>query len=119
MAWGYKSMRELELDGYRFTGRSRCRSSRCGRTIGWWKTPSGKSLPLDPDTLQPHWATCPGASHFKQPPACRDRGYHQAASTVATRDPATGAIAEWSVCACGARIPFQPSAGASPRWPLQ
>jgi hypothetical protein len=40
--------------------------SGCHAQIVWAITTSGKKMPLDADTLNPHWATCPVAKQFKQ-----------------------------------------------------
>ena len=38
----------------------------CGVEIGWWKTPTGKKIPLNTGSLEPHWATCPKAKDFRK-----------------------------------------------------
>jgi len=43
---------------------SRCRS--CNAEIMWWKTPRGKSIPLDIDTYVAHFQTCPDADKFRR-----------------------------------------------------
>jgi hypothetical protein len=55
---------ELHAQGYRFNSTGRCRG--CQAEIEWWDTPRGKFIPLDPGTLEPHWATCPKADEFKK-----------------------------------------------------
>jgi hypothetical protein len=57
--------------GYKFKNESQCRG--CGAQIQWWKTPRGKSLPMDaPITkrddakLAPHLKTCPKAEGFRK-----------------------------------------------------
>ena len=63
----YGSREELEADGYRFAGSGRCKGSTCGAEIDWYVTPrKGAKLPLNPDTLQPHWETCPNAPDFRR-----------------------------------------------------
>lgn len=61
----YGSREELEADGYRFAGSGKCKGSTCGAMIDWYVTPHDKKLPLDPDTLQPHWQACPNADEFR------------------------------------------------------
>lgn len=61
----YGSREELEADGYRFAGSSRCKGSTCGAMIDWYVTPHEKKLPLNPDTLEPHWQTCPNSEEFR------------------------------------------------------
>lgn len=66
MAWDYKSREELEGDGYSFQNTSRCRGANCKAEIDWWKTPKGKFIPLNPDTLEPHWSTCQDHKEFRE-----------------------------------------------------
>ncbi len=66
MGWPYKTLDDLTAAGYRFEGTSRCRSRRCDREIEWWRTPKGKAIPLDPDTKEPHFSTCPDAEEFRK-----------------------------------------------------
>ena len=42
-----------------------CLSHMCGQKIVFFRTPRGKRIPLDADTLQPHWETCPDADKFR------------------------------------------------------
>ncbi len=62
--WPYKSETELRDAGYYFKDDSRCK--QCHAMIEWWVTPNGKFMPLDKDTLQPHWGTCPKADAFRR-----------------------------------------------------
>ena len=55
---------ELEAAGYEFENKATCRG--CSAEIEWWRTPKGKAIPLDPGTLEPHWATCKAASQFRK-----------------------------------------------------
>jgi hypothetical protein len=64
--WNYSSTEELEADGYTFLNESRCRGAKCGAMIAWWQTPKGNRIPLDPDTLEPHFSTCPDRQEFKK-----------------------------------------------------
>lgn len=65
MGWPYKTLNQLEAAGYRYEGPGTCMGLKCGRTIAWWRTPKGKAIPLDPDTKEPHFSTCPDAMEFK------------------------------------------------------
>lgn len=65
MTWNYQTPEELKAAGYAYQDSSRCRGARCRAEIEWWKTPRGKLIPLDPDTLQPHHSTCPDAKEFR------------------------------------------------------
>jgi hypothetical protein len=62
----YGSREELEADGYRYSGSSRCNGTTCGAEIHWYITPHEKKLPLNPDTLEPHWTTCPNTEEFRR-----------------------------------------------------
>ena len=61
-----KTKEQLIATGYRLERQSVCRSQKCARMIEWWLTPRGKYLPLDPETYQPHWTTCPDAEPFRK-----------------------------------------------------
>jgi len=59
-----KTHKGLVDAGYIKQKSGRCRG--CGAAIEWWKnSATGKFMPLDPGTLEPHWATCPDAEKFK------------------------------------------------------
>ena len=64
--WNHNSREELEAAGYRYEGAGICKGESCGRLIEWWRTPKGKTIPLDPDTLEPHWSTCVNAKEFRK-----------------------------------------------------
>lgn len=59
-----KTEEELKEAGYEFGNRSHCRG--CGAEIEWWTTPRDKRIPLDPGTMEAHWATCPNAGDFRK-----------------------------------------------------
>ena len=61
--WPYESESDLEKAGYQFKNDSRCKG--CQEMIEWWETPNGKMMPLDKETLQPHWSTCTKAVDFR------------------------------------------------------
>lgn len=42
-----------------------CRS--CGAEIEWKKTAAGKLMPVDKDTGESHFATCPNAASHRKP----------------------------------------------------
>ena len=60
---------EMKTQGYAFLSMDSCRG--CGRAIEFWRTPAGKSIPMDPMD-QPdspaisHFATCTKASQFRR-----------------------------------------------------
>jgi hypothetical protein len=64
--WPYETPEELTAAGYTFWNKSRCSGPTCGAEIEWWKTPAGKSMPLDPDTLEPHFSSCLDAAKFRK-----------------------------------------------------
>jgi hypothetical protein len=61
-----KTEDELIAAGYRYRNTGVCRG--CKAPIHWWATPAKKNMPLDPGTLEPHWATCPERERFKKKP---------------------------------------------------
>ena len=68
----------LEAHEYRV---KRCRANECRGRIVWFKTPAGKNIPVDADTVRPdddeydyerhrpHFETCPAAKRFRGHPA--------------------------------------------------
>lgn len=56
---------ELAIAGYKFSDDGHCRA--CGARIQWWITPKNRKMPLDAETLIPHWGTCPNTADFKRP----------------------------------------------------
>ena len=59
-----KTLEELTKAGYKFEGYRKCSGPQCSATIEFWKTPSGKLVPLDIDEhgkVVAHFATCPDA----------------------------------------------------------
>lgn len=57
---------ELRADGYVYAYTRRCNGQGCGAEIEFWKTPNGKWIPLNPETLTPHHATCPDVDRFRR-----------------------------------------------------
>lgn len=58
--------------GYTYGGVGKCRA--CSADMLWYKTPSGKSIPLDVGTFIAHFSTCPNAADFrKSTPAKQER----------------------------------------------
>ena len=60
---------ELEAAGYVFEYRTTCRG--CGRQIEFWKTPSGRWMPVEicPEMggqRMAHWGLCPKADEFRR-----------------------------------------------------
>ncbi len=64
MSWPYHSYADLIAAGFRCDNRAKCQGKNCGREIEWWVTPKGKKMPLNPDTKEPHFSTCPDAKNF-------------------------------------------------------
>ncbi len=65
MAQFPKTETELKEQGYEFNGTGKCRA--CQAAIAWYRTPKGKSIPLDEGTLEPHWSTCSDPELFRDP----------------------------------------------------
>ena len=64
-----KTLDEMNAAGYVFENHAECRG--CGDSIEWWKTPSGKSIPMNPmergsSPATAHWSTCTEADSFRQ-----------------------------------------------------
>lgn len=59
-----KTQQGLLDAGYTPAGDGKCRA--CGAEIDWWKTPTGKSIPMNFATADPHWSTCPQADSFRR-----------------------------------------------------
>jgi hypothetical protein len=58
---------ELKAAGYVFQDQAACRG--CGAAIEFWKTPSGKLMPIDVDidgNCESHFGTCPRAKDFRK-----------------------------------------------------
>lgn len=55
---------DLAAQGYQFENKGICRG--CHAEIEWWTTPKLRMIPLDPGTLEPHWATCQNAKEFRR-----------------------------------------------------
>lgn len=67
--WPYETPEELTAAGYTFSNTSRCSGPTCGAEIEWWRTPLNKAIPLDAETLEPHFSTCPDVKRFRKPKA--------------------------------------------------
>ena len=61
--WPYKTEAELVAAGYVFKNDARCKG--CDAMIEWWETRNGKMIPLDKETLVPHFSTCPKVDRFR------------------------------------------------------
>lgn len=60
---------ELIAAGYVWQNDAECRG--CGDPIMWFRTPSGKSIPMNPmqrgsDEAVAHWATCTEQDSFRK-----------------------------------------------------
>ena len=65
-----QTLDELKSAGYMFDNHAECRG--CGESIEWWKTPNGKSIPMNPmdrgvSPAVAHWSTCSEADSFRKP----------------------------------------------------
>ena len=61
-----KTESELAEQGYQFESFGCCSSRACNAQIAWYRTPKDKRIPLNRETLEPHWSTCPNASAFRK-----------------------------------------------------
>lgn len=59
-----KTAKEMEAQGYEFTGSGRCRD--CKAELDWYRTPQGKNIPMNAGTIEPHWGSCPNAERFRK-----------------------------------------------------
>lgn len=68
--WPYTTVAHLETAGYKFDRLSRCtgkyKGGTCNALIHWYTTPDGKKMPIDPQTIQPHWSSCPDSQIFNR-----------------------------------------------------
>lgn len=64
--WPYKSDADLREAGYRYDRTERCKGKTCGQEIEFWFTPKGKRMPINPGTMDPHFATCPDVESFRR-----------------------------------------------------
>ena len=68
----------LKEAGYVYENSGKCRF--CQAEIAWYRTPKGKTIPLDEGTLQPHWPTCPNNDEPNPrtgPFSCKTDGYRR------------------------------------------
>lgn len=56
--------KEMTAQGYEFTGSGKCRD--CGAELDWYRTPAGKSIPMNAGLIEPHWSTCPNTEAFRR-----------------------------------------------------
>ena len=64
-----KTLNEMKAFNYRFDNYGTCKG--CGEDIEWYKTPSGKSIPMNPmergsSPATAHWSTCTEADSFRK-----------------------------------------------------
>ncbi len=52
---GYREI-ALERSGFHYLSHGVCKE--CGGAFLWYETPKGKVIPLDEDSLEPHWKAC-------------------------------------------------------------
>jgi len=67
LSWPYDSPEKLREAGYHFDGWGQCRAPECRARLHFYVTPKGKRMPMDPETCQPHWASCKAVQRFKRP----------------------------------------------------
>lgn len=67
-----KTEGELTEAGFARKGTSHCRSVSCRRSIVWFSTPTGNTMPMSliktegARLYQPHWVDCPAAGSHKK-----------------------------------------------------
>lgn len=66
MSWNFKTDQDLRDAGYIYESRRRCYGQNCKQEIEMWRTPAGNLIPIDPGTMQPHWASCPDRDRFRK-----------------------------------------------------
>lgn len=44
----------------------KCRHPACGAMLLFEPTPNGKRMPMDAETGEPHWKSCPGSAEFRK-----------------------------------------------------
>lgn len=69
--WFPKTRRELMLRGYVAGSGTHARCQACAASIEFWRTPTGKVIPMDPmPTLESpaiaHWSTCTDPKRFRK-----------------------------------------------------
>lgn len=71
--WPYTTVEQLSKAGYTFARASRCsgihKGGTCNLPIHFYNTPEGREIPLNPQTLMPHHATCTDVALFRKPRA--------------------------------------------------
>ena len=69
--WFPKTNGEMLLRGYEPGSGSYAKCRGCGADIEWWKTPTGRALPMNPmptpeTPAVAHWATCTDPNRFRR-----------------------------------------------------
>ena len=64
-----RTLNELKAAGYVWDNDADCRG--CGDPIMWFRTPSGKKIPMNPmsagsDSATAHWSTCTEQDQFRK-----------------------------------------------------
>jgi len=65
-SWPYKTDGDLRAAGYKYESTRRCYGKSCGAQIEIWRTPGGKTIPLEVGTMEPHHANCPDMEDFRK-----------------------------------------------------
>jgi hypothetical protein len=66
--WFPRNSTDLLNRGYEFLGDGRCKQKQCNAPITFWRTPTGKTIPIDymPTMVHPatlHFKTCKNPMH--------------------------------------------------------
>jgi hypothetical protein len=63
--WRHATPEDLLHAAISFHGYGQCRAPRCLARIAWWKTPSGRLMPVNPVDCQPHRSSCRQREYFE------------------------------------------------------
>lgn len=64
-----ETIEDLIKHGYTYIEHRPCSGRHCEAVIELWRTPAGKTMPLDVDdknNVVSHWATCKDAPQFRR-----------------------------------------------------
>lgn len=63
-------MRERKKVTYPYAGQPVQKCGKCPAMIFFWENPkTGRFIPINKETLEPHFADCPAAASFRKPKA--------------------------------------------------
>ena len=56
----------LVREGFIYVASGKCREEKCGAALFWYRTPSGRRIPIDAEKLVPHMWICPAVERGKK-----------------------------------------------------